>query len=200
MNLIWALLKSKTIQKTIFTVVIIPILTKIYAHFGLPVPDGISLESIEAIIQLIMGIFIIKNRTEAKGPIPMGKTPRGNAMRASIMVLCICILPLCACSEWWDGNGTGNTCHVFFDMEHVQNCEYIITLYALPCQDKVAMFRYSCGSFQDRFIPAVNGVATFETNFYLPDTYLIEITAYDQEGDPVASYDGGHEVTCREGY
>lgn len=114
--------------------------------------------------------------------------------------LIVLALVAVGCSEWWDGNGSGETCQVFFDMEHVQNCEYIVTLYALPCQDKVAMFRWSCGSFQDRFIPAVNGVATFEVNFNLPDTYLIEIEAYDKDGNPVASYDGGHEVMCRDGF
>ena len=119
-----------------------------------------------------------------------------------LLWVCLIALALIAggCSEWWDGNGSGEACEIFIQYEWSRDCTYFVTLYALPCQDKIQMYHWECESFQGEDYPAVNGEATFKFTFNGPETYEIEVKGYDKDGNAIAGYKGGKKITCREGY
>ena len=75
---------------------------------------------------------------------------------------------------------------------------YLVRFFAVPCKDDVYLYIFRWGPFTTDPVYAENGEAEFFHDFGEPNFYEIEVDAIDNNGDVIARYARGHEITCQD--
>lgn len=104
--------------------------------------------------------------------------------------------------EWFEGDDPNPTCHIWVDFENAGDslypCAYLVRFFVIPCKDDVLLYVFEYKDFTSDPIWAENGEAEFFHTFPFPYFYEIEVRAIDKNGDVIAHYSRGHEITCED--
>jgi len=116
--------------------------------------------------------------------------------RFSLIMMVLLVVGFAGC-EWFESEPEKTyPCNMQVTFDHKEACTYFISFWARPCGPDIMGFEFKWDNFNSVFIPAVNGEATIEHDFWYEGFYIIDVKAVDFNGVEIAAYSEPHEIHC----